>query len=85
MLVQCDDVPVMGCVHSVDVDCGADLFLSMLSGLQCEVGTYFANLCPRTGERMCLTNLVNTTHFHMIPTPQNRNTIKSNHHEDLNQ
>jgi len=85
ILVQCDDVPVMGCTHSVDVDCGADLSWSMLPGLQCEVGAYFAHLCPRIGERMCLTKLVSTTHFHLVPTPQNRNTIKSNHHEGLNQ
>ena len=31
-------------VNSVDVDCGVDLFLSMLPGLQGEVGTYFAHL-----------------------------------------
>ena len=72
-------------VHSVDVDCGVDLFLSMLPSLQGEVGTYFAHLGPRIGERMCLTDLVNRIHFHMVPTPQNRNSIKSNHHEGLNQ
>ena len=71
--------------HCVDVDCGADLFWSMLPGLQGEVATYFAHVCPRIGDRMFLTNLVNTTLFHMVPTPQNRNTIKSNHHEGLNQ
>jgi len=79
MLVQCD-VHVLGCSDSIYVDCDADLFWSMLPGLQCEVVTYFADLCPRTGERMFLTNLVNTTCFHMVLQSQNRNTIKSNHH-----
>ena len=54
MLVKCDVVPVLGFSHSVYVDCGADLFSSMLPGLQ------GAHLCPRIGERMFLTNLVNT-------------------------
>ena len=85
MLVQFDVVPVLGCSHSVDVDCGADLFWSMLPGLQSEVATYFAHFCPRIGESMFLTNSVNTTYFHMVPTPQNRNTIKSNNHEGLDQ
>jgi len=51
-LVQFDVVPVLGCSHSVDVDCGADLFWSMLPGLQGEVATYFAHFCRRIGERM---------------------------------
>jgi len=34
---------------------------------------------------MCLTYSVNTTHFHMVPTPLSRTTNKSNHHEGLNQ
>jgi hypothetical protein len=85
MLVQCDVVTVLGCSHSVDVDCGADLFWNMLPVLQGEVAAYFAHLCSRIGERMFLKNLVNTTLFHMVPTPQNRNTIKSHQNEGLNQ
>jgi len=44
MLVQCEVVHVLGCLHSVDVDCGAELFMSMLLGLQGEVGAYVAHL-----------------------------------------
>jgi hypothetical protein len=57
----------------------------MLPGLQGEVATYFAHFCPRIGERIFLKNVVNTIYFHTVPTPQKGNTIKSNHHEGLNQ
>jgi hypothetical protein len=66
------------------VDCGADLFWSILPGLQGEVDTYFAHLFPRIGDDIPH-KFGQQINFHMVPTPQKRNIIKSKHNEGLNQ